>query len=123
MLKFDKILVDAPCSGDGAIRKIPDRWTQFSPIDGNNLHYVQVQLLIRALKMVKEGGLVVYSTCSLNAIENEAVITEIFSHFNKDEEKIMLEDIHGQLKGFKMRKGLKKWSLFNYTDEHQLEIE
>lgn len=40
LLQFDKILVDAPCSGDGAIRKLADRWNWFNPIDGNNLHYV-----------------------------------------------------------------------------------
>lgn len=45
--------------------------------------------------MLKEGGIVVYSTCSLNAVENEAVVTEVLSQYNKDEERIVLEDVHG----------------------------
>lgn len=39
---FDKILTDVPCTGDGAIRKIPDRWVGWDPIDGVNLHHIQV---------------------------------------------------------------------------------
>lgn len=38
MLKFDKILCDAPCSGDGTLRKNPDIWTKWSPGNANNLH-------------------------------------------------------------------------------------
>lgn len=66
---FDKVLVDVPCSGDGAIRKLPLRWRSWSTKDGMALHPVQLSLLMRALQLVKIGGLVVYSTCSLNPIE------------------------------------------------------
>lgn len=38
VLKFDKILCDAPCSGDGTLRKNPDIWTKWSPGNANNLH-------------------------------------------------------------------------------------
>lgn len=38
LLKFDKILCDAPCSGDGTLRKNPDIWTKWSPGNANNLH-------------------------------------------------------------------------------------
>ena len=66
---FDKVLVDVPCSGDGAIRKIHSRWKYWSAKDGLDLHHVQLQLLQRAVQLTKLGGLVVYSTCSLNPIE------------------------------------------------------
>lgn len=104
--------MDAPCTGDGAIRKLPDRCVKFSPLDGNNSHFIQVAILIRALRLLKEGGVCVYSTCSLNAVENEAVVTEALRVMNEKEKLIELEDVHGRIKDFKMRRGLKKWSLF-----------
>lgn len=66
---FDKVLVDVPCSGDGAIRKIPQRWKRWGTTDGIDLHPVQLSLLQRAVQLTKVGGLIVYSTCSLNPIE------------------------------------------------------
>lgn len=66
---FDKVLVDAPCSGDGAVRKIPSRWREWSTADGREMHAVQIGLLMKALQMTRIGGVVVYSTCSLNDIE------------------------------------------------------
>jgi 16S rRNA C967 or C1407 C5-methylase (RsmB/RsmF family) len=61
---FDKVLVDAPCSGDGAIRKLPIRWKIWNSNDGMGLHNVQISLLVRGLQITKIGGIVVYSTCS-----------------------------------------------------------
>lgn len=67
--QFDKILCDVPCSGDGAIRKIPQKWQKWSCSDGTSLHPLQLQIVMRALQLVKVGGLVLYSTCSINPIE------------------------------------------------------
>jgi 16S rRNA C967 or C1407 C5-methylase (RsmB/RsmF family) len=75
---FDKILCDVPCTGDGAARKLPTRWLNWSARDGNAIHPLQLSILMRALNLCKVGGLVLYSTCSLNPIEDEAVVTEIF---------------------------------------------
>ena len=66
---FDKILADVPCSGDGAIRKLPLKWRNWSTQDGMSLHVLQLQILMRAMQLVKVGGLVLYSTCSINPIE------------------------------------------------------
>lgn len=66
---FDKILADVPCTGDGAIRKIPQKWRTWSPRDGICLHGLQLQILMRAVQLVKIGGFVLYSTCSINPIE------------------------------------------------------
>ena len=68
-LYFDKILADVPCSGDGAIRKLPNRWSNWSTKDGISLHHLQILILQRALQITKIGGLIVYSTCSLNPTE------------------------------------------------------
>ena len=66
---FDKILADVPCSGDGAMRKLPQKWRNWSPQEGISLHILQFQILMRAMQLVKVGGLVLYSTCSINPIE------------------------------------------------------
>jgi 16S rRNA C967 or C1407 C5-methylase (RsmB/RsmF family) len=82
-LLFDVILCDVPCSGDGTIRKdkhIMPRWT---PAIGNELHSTQLALLSRALQLLKPGGMVCYSTCSMNPVENEAVVAAAIARFNK----------------------------------------
>lgn len=94
-LLFDRILCDVPCSGDGTLRKNPGIWKNWSPMDGNGLHgyYIpdnvpelnlsgphfvyprlQLRILQRAMRMLKKGGRIVYSTCSMNPVENEAVV-------------------------------------------------
>ncbi len=71
---FDKVLADVPCSGDGTLRKAPDIWHRWSPHGGLSLHPLQLRILLRSLQLLKVGGIIVYSTCSLNPIENEAVV-------------------------------------------------
>lgn len=104
---YDKVLADVPCTGDGAIRKLPVKWEKWHTNDGLGIHSLQVQILMRSLNLCKVGGSVLYSTCSINPIEDEAVIAEVFSRLNC--EALELVDIHGQLKGLKGRKGLKSW--------------
>jgi len=78
---FDKILVDAPCSGDGTIRKNPKRLIDWRPFRAKNNASIQVGLLKKAFDKLKPGGTLVYSTCSLNPIENEDVVEEIINYF------------------------------------------
>ncbi|MDB3855102.1 RsmB/NOP family class I SAM-dependent RNA methyltransferase [Euryarchaeota archaeon] len=79
---FDKILVDAPCTGSATTRKNPDVWNKWLPSGGRTLHKLQLELLVRAINLTKPGGKIVYSTCSLDPVENEAVIAEILRRFN-----------------------------------------
>lgn len=107
---FDKVLADVPCSGDGAIRKLPTKWRGWSAKDGYSLHPVQIQLLERSLQLVKEGGLVLYSTCSLNPIENEAVVSEVLERANRENPgSLELLDIHDKYPGLVGRRGLAEW--------------
>jgi len=71
---FDRVLVDVPCSGSGTTRKNPELWEKWSPSAGHSLHDLQHALLSRAIQVTKPGGRIVYSTCSLDPIENEAVV-------------------------------------------------
>ena len=73
---FDKVLVDAPCSGTGTLRRNPEiRW-RLSPADIPALAQQQKRILGMATKMVKPGGRLVYSTCSVEREENEEVIAQ-----------------------------------------------
>ena len=76
---FDKVLVDAPCSGTGTLRRNPEiRW-RLTPVDIVKLAEQQKQILRRALEMVKPGGRLIYSTCSVEPEENEEVIEEVLT--------------------------------------------
>ena len=71
---FDCILVDAPCSGTGIIRRQPDiRWNR-QPEELVRYQADQLQLLTVAARLLAPGGVLVYATCSLEAEENEAVV-------------------------------------------------
>ena len=71
--KIDRVLVDAPCSGLGTLRRNPDmKWRQ-SPASVDELRVKQAAILGSAARLLKPGGRLVYSTCSLLDEENEAV--------------------------------------------------
>lgn len=73
--RFDRILVDAPCSGTGTLGRNPEiRW-RIQPSDLRELHERQVRILKNGLDHLAPGGRLVYSTCSLERIENEDVLT------------------------------------------------
>jgi NOL1/NOP2/sun family putative RNA methylase len=73
---FDKILVDAPCSGEGMFRKEPDMIKEWTPSINESFAKLQLDILQEAGKMLKKGGRIVYSTCTFSEIENEGVIEE-----------------------------------------------
>jgi 16S rRNA (cytosine967-C5)-methyltransferase len=71
---FDRVLVDAPCSGTGTLRLNPEiRW-RIQPSDIAELSSKQNQILANAAGMVRPGGVLIYSTCSLELDENETVV-------------------------------------------------
>lgn len=74
---FDKILLDAPCSGTGIISKDPAVKVNRSHLDVKKTVKLQKDLLQKAFKMLKVGGTLVYSTCSVLVDENEAVIDSL----------------------------------------------
>jgi 16S rRNA (cytosine967-C5)-methyltransferase len=71
---FDRVLVDAPCSGLGTVRRDPDiRWRR-QPSDLPSFARTQLELLARAADAVSNGGRLVYATCSSEPEENELVV-------------------------------------------------
>jgi len=92
-LEFDKILLDAPCSGSGIIISDPSRKTTKTVDELLNYHELQVTLLANAIDVLKPQGEIVYSTCSLEPEENELVITKILETKHVKIEEI---DIFGE---------------------------
>lgn len=82
--KIDRVLVDAPCSGLGTLRRNPDlKWRQ-SPESVEELRVKQAAILASAARLLKPGGRLVYATCSVLEQENESVVTEFTSSHGKD---------------------------------------
>lgn len=72
---FDRILIDAPCSGLGVMRRKPDMKYTKKEEDVFRLHQIQAQLLESITPLLKKDGIVVYSTCTIDEQENEGVIS------------------------------------------------
>jgi 16S rRNA (cytosine967-C5)-methyltransferase len=76
---FDRILVDAPCSGTGTLARNPEIKWKLTPADIEDLAARQRAILSRALEMLGPGGRLVYSTCSLEPEENEQLVDAVLS--------------------------------------------
>jgi 16S rRNA (cytosine967-C5)-methyltransferase len=80
---FDRILVDAPCSGTGTLGRNPEIKWRLKPEDLDDLRLRQSALLANALAALAPGGLLVYSTCSLEAEENEQMVGQVLPPANQ----------------------------------------
>jgi 16S rRNA C967 or C1407 C5-methylase (RsmB/RsmF family) len=107
---FDRILCDVPCSSDGTLRKSPDAGMQFAVENGESLHPVQRAILIRCLQLLSVGGRLVYSTCSLNPIENEAVVNSVLLECAGS---VRIVDCHGVFPGLVHSWGLREWKVLS----------
>lgn len=89
---FDKILLDAPCSGSGTLSNIEEFDDKLL-----NVAKIQERLLDKAIKLVKEDGYIVYSTCSILDLENEDIINKILKKYSNIElikiDKSLFKDI------------------------------
>eukprot|EP01036_Dinobryon_divergens_P032948 gene32948-42635_t len=89
---FDRVLCDVPCSGDGTFRKRPYQWRLFRPRVALDLHSIQLQISASGFHLCKPGGRMVYSTCSLNPIEDEAVVAALLKLFGDAIELLDVRD-------------------------------
>ena len=76
---FDRVLVDAPCSNTGVLRRRVDLRWRISPEEILRLQKTQFELLRQAASVLKPGGTLVYSTCSLEPEENSEVVKEFLA--------------------------------------------
>ena len=106
---YDRILVDAPCTGTGTTRKNPDVWSRWKPNGGRSMQKLQIDILSRATKLVKSGGRVVYSTCSLDPIENEAVVAEVL----RNDSSLKLISAHDLIPKLLASEGMTQWPVLS----------
>lgn len=78
---FDAILLDAPCSGEGVVRKDPDAMSNWSPESVASIAQTQWELIDSAFHALAPGGVMVYSTCTLNAQENQQVVHQLLATY------------------------------------------
>ncbi len=93
---FDRVLVDAPCSGTGTLARNPEIKWRLQPEDLSDLHTHQLDILQSAMKLTAPGGRVVYSTCSLEREENSDVVAEALEadrSFHLIESRAALEEL------------------------------
>ncbi|XP_054461857.1 RNA cytosine C(5)-methyltransferase NSUN2 [Anoplopoma fimbria] len=107
-LFYDRILCDVPCSGDGTLRKNIDVWKKWTTSNSLHLHGLQLRIAVRGVEQLAVGGRMVYSTCSLNPIEDEAVIAALLE---KSEGALELADGSAALPGLKWMPGVSSWKL------------
>uniref|UniRef100_A0A8C6M6I2 tRNA (cytosine(34)-C(5))-methyltransferase n=1 Tax=Nothobranchius furzeri TaxID=105023 RepID=A0A8C6M6I2_NOTFU len=108
ILFYDRILCDVPCSGDGTMRKNIDVWKKWTTSNSLHLHGLQLRIAVRGVEQLAVGGRMVYSTCSLNPIEDEAVIAALLE---KSEGSLELADASADLPGLKWMPGVTSWKL------------
>ena len=114
--KFDRILLDAPCSATGVIRRHPDIKLLRKPDDIGKLAIQQEKLIEHSFNLLAEGGELLYVTCSVLKMENDSVVKKFISE-NSDAEikKINLLNISGKLKFSRTKLGVQ---LFPTPEHH-----
>jgi len=100
-IKFDKILLDLPCSGEGTIRSSPKTFLMWNIKMIHKLGRLQRKIASSAVQLLKPDGTIVYSTCTHAPEENEEVIDFLINRFNLKMEEIKLP--------VKCRPGLQEW--------------
>jgi tRNA (cytosine49-C5)-methyltransferase len=89
-MRFDKILVDAPCSGEGTLRKSPKTFTMWNVNMIRKIAGVQRNLAEAAIRILKIGGEMIYSTCTLAPEEDEMIIDHLIKNFDVEVEQVKL---------------------------------
>ena len=104
---FDAIVADVPCTGSATSRKNKDVWWSWSPKGGRTMFQLQVDIASRGAQLLRPGGTMVYSTCSIDPVENEAVIAELIQ---KCPWMDVIEIDESNVDGLVWHQGLSAWS-------------
>jgi len=115
---YDRIICDVPCSGDGTLRKNPQIWSEWRPEFAIGLHTLQLRIAQRGAALLKVGGYMVYSTCSFNPVENEAVVAELITRCGGSLEIV---DASDRVRGLQRRPGMTSWKVVTMVDDHVVE--
>ena len=107
---YDAIIADVPCSGSATTRKNVKVWEKWRPLDSRSLFALQVCIAESGARGLRPGGKMVYSTCSIDPIENEAVVAELLRNCPWMELVEINDDV---LPGLIMRDGLSTWEIID----------
>ncbi len=113
-IKFDKILLDAPCSGEGTMRGSPKTCLMWNPNTIKSLSKLQKKLFKNAFEILKNNGEIVYSTCTHAPEENEEVVDFALKEFS---DRIKIEKINLPVK---CRDGIASWENEKYNEKVKL---
>lgn len=106
---FDKILVDAPCSGEGTIRSSPETFIMWNPKMIAKFALLQKLLASSALECLKVGGEMIYSTCTHAPEENESIVQHLLDNYDIELSPVILP--------LKIRPGLSEWQGQKFSQE------
>jgi tRNA (cytosine49-C5)-methyltransferase len=112
-IKFDKILLDAPCSGEGTFCSKPKTYSMWNPKTIKSLSHLQKQLFKEAFEILETNGEMIYSTCTHAPEENEEIVDWALTEFK---DKIKVEKITLP-KEFNSRPGITEWDKQKYSKE------
>lgn len=104
---FDAVVADVPCTGTGTTRKNRDVWWDWTPKESRRMFKMQVEITMRGASLLVPGGHLVYSTCSIDPVENEAVVAEVLRRCP------YLELVPMSLDGLTLHPGLTQWPLLD----------
>ncbi|NVK22210.1 MAG: 16S rRNA (cytosine(1407)-C(5))-methyltransferase RsmF [Kangiellaceae bacterium] len=90
---FDAILLDAPCGGEGTVRKDEDALQDWNIDSVNAMAHLQKELILSAFRALKPGGTLVYSTCTLSFEENQQVCKFLLEHFSEQASVVSLDSL------------------------------
>lgn len=108
--RFDKVLLDAPCSSEGEIRRNWKTLSKWSIKFIESLSKLQKKLIDAAIIAARKKGTIIYSTCTLAPEENEEVVNHAIKKFNVGVERI-------DINGLKAREGIRAWNEKEYSKE------
>ena len=112
-IEFDKILIDAPCSGEGTLRSSPKTYLMWNPKNIQSLSRLQKKLVSSAIKLLKKNGELVYSTCTHAPEENEEIVDFIINNFPE----LQIQELQLPIK---TRSGITSWKEKEYSEKVKL---
>ena len=126
---FDKVILDAPCSGEGMFRKNDLSYIDWSIEKVNRCSTLQKELILDAYSLLKKDGIMVYSTCTFEKEENEDVVQYLLEKTNAS--LIYIKEIDGALRGINMKEAIRLYpshfkgegqfiALIKCNDDHKL---
>ena len=128
---FDKVILDAPCSGEGMFRKNDLSYLDWSIEKVHRLSEIQKELIMHAYSLLRKDGIMVYSTCTFEKEENEDIVQYLLNNTNAS--LINIKEIEGAIRGINMKEAIRLYpshfkgegqfiALIKCNDEHNIKL-